>query len=190
MKPIENDKTTSTIEMSDGEQIRLSTVILSDDEASTLREYRDWLEARRISRTFFCPHCKVPDPMTAGRFLPKPMEAFITDHQILLSCDHRRLFYHGRTVSNGFRFVTDPPMPPGLVLYDGPVRVRLVEPERQLLVAMKHLKRKYELAESTTCQDCFEGMYPANIRGGVDDRNGAISLMCRHRELSAPPSFM
>lgn len=190
LRIIENDKTTSAITMSDGDVVTLPTTLLHADEAMILRQYRDWLDARRIHRSFHCKHCRVPDPITAERTLPKSMDVFITDSQILFSCDHQRLFFQGSTPSRPFRFETDPPLPEGFVLSGGPLRMALLEPERELLRAVKLIRRKYDLLESNLCMDCFEhGGYDPRMAGGIDDRNGKIAWFCSHRAFIAPPSI-
>lgn len=195
MKPIENDKTTSTIVLAtpDGETtgtVTLPTTILHDDEARLLRQYRDWCETRRIHRSFYCPHCRVADPMTEGRTIASEMQSFITDAQILIACDHRRLFYQGLSHYQPFRLQTDEAMPPGFILYNGPVKLALNQMERELIRAVKDIRRKYDFQEANACQDCFEhGDYDWRMRGGVDDRNGRISWYCAHRVFMGQPSI-
>ena len=190
MRPIENDKTTSSVTMTSGEVVTLPTIILAEADASLLRQYRDWLADRRVTRRFFCRVCTVPDHMTIGRTVPMEMDTFITDAQIMFSCNHRRLFYQGLTVPTRIRFAPDPKLEAGILLLTPTERV-LNETEREMLRAVKTFKRQWDIGEVNQCQDCFEtAMHgDGSLRGGIDDKTGRISLRCAHRRFTAPASI-
>ncbi len=87
---MDQDITTSVIVGPDGSPASVPTIILTQEAAALLRLYKKFLEAHRLREALYCQEC------WDGQN-PDGCEAYVTDHQILIRCRHRILFYQGAT---------------------------------------------------------------------------------------------
>jgi hypothetical protein len=85
------DTTTGTIVGADGAVLNRPTVILSQEEADLLRRYKKFLQKRGLREALYCTTC------WTGDLADGVSEAYVTDAQILLKCNHRMLFYQGQS---------------------------------------------------------------------------------------------
>ena len=94
-KIIENDKTTGTVDLYDafgnkiGEEQK-PTVILTVDEARTLRAYKNFLLKYGLREALYCNTCGMSTTADG-------MRSFVRPNQIGMICRHRMLFYQGYT---------------------------------------------------------------------------------------------
>lgn len=86
-----SDVTTGTLVDASGAVINRPTVILSQEEADLLRRYKKFLLKRGLREALYCTSC------WNGNLADGISEAFVTDAQILLKCNHRMLFFQGQS---------------------------------------------------------------------------------------------
>jgi hypothetical protein len=82
--------TTGTILTPSGEIAQKPTMLLSDDDARLLREYKKFLQRHGLRETLYCNTCFEGN-------LNDGLRAFVTDGQILFECRHRMLFHQGQS---------------------------------------------------------------------------------------------
>ena len=85
-----SEKTSGTIIEADGTPAELPTIVLDDDDAMLLRNYKRFLLKYGLAEALRCKHCfEDLGPASAG------MEARVTDTQIVFRCRHRLLYWQG-----------------------------------------------------------------------------------------------
>ncbi len=86
-----SDTVTGTIIAPDGTVANRPTIVLSQEEAELLRKYKKFLAARGLREALYCNHC------WSGNLADGVSEAYVTNQQIVIKCNHRLLFYQGQT---------------------------------------------------------------------------------------------
>lgn len=89
MKP-NTDTTTGTILNADGSIANKPTVLLSNDDAVIMRQYKKLLQRMGWREALYCNACFEGN-------LHDGMQVFVTDGQILAECRHRMVFHQGQS---------------------------------------------------------------------------------------------
>jgi hypothetical protein len=84
------DMTEGVIFDANGEPTSRPTRLLTSEEAALLRLYKKFLHTHGLREATFCNTC------FSGN-LSDGMRVHVTDHQIVMECRHRLLFYQGAT---------------------------------------------------------------------------------------------
>lgn len=84
------EHTTGTILGPNGEPVTIPTVLLSNEDARLLREYKKFLERYGLREALYCTNCW-------NNSLHDGCEAFVTGGQIAIKCRCKLRFYQGST---------------------------------------------------------------------------------------------
>lgn len=92
-KDLLSDRTTATITAENGEVTTKPTILLTNDEARMLREYRQFLLRRGLKEALFCNNC-----FQQGDMARDGVKMFVTPNQIAIECRCSLRFYQGQTL--------------------------------------------------------------------------------------------
>lgn len=88
MASANSNTTESVIVAPDGSLSQIPTIVISDEDAKLLREYKKFLQRQGLREALYCQHC-----WTGQRH--DGCEAYVTASQIVIKCRCRNRFYHG-----------------------------------------------------------------------------------------------